>query len=659
MAYSMNAESKKFRDALPEGIKRLYTYYDESFYYLNPRKMRQVNQIALMNNLQRGDENIASTLLLTLFNRVMSSLYDNKMQIKFVPSEELSQKKINSLNVLAQNDYREMDKAQLDYDWTWDTLFFGRGYMETLRFDQTRKIMRPHVINPLVFGYDPFFSEPQEWRYYWKWLTKSKHELEQLINAGVITGIKSCEEIQSGVDPYLWNYKIIRDKAKFVTPNPDDSYNGDIYQIMEMFAYDEDGDKCVYWLDKDFSKVLYHFKLDLRDGEDLIAPNGQVIKTKSKWPIVVKEAFREPHSTINFSVADLLEDKHRARSVLLNLAFLAAKDKANPLYQYDPDKVRDVSQLLSRQIYQHIPVTDVVNAIAPLNTDAALDPSLQAFMQVLNTEASDPVGTNIQASPRKSSETATEAAIQQQLSDLAQSLQSKVLQFGEAEFWSHWYCRYRRYTKAGNMKMATVVGVKDVTFELIDLGDIQTKYPPGVLVFSAKEAEYKELVERRDFMELYPAFQQTLSPDGMRNFQKYVFFPKFQSLDPQTIEVLLPDSIDEITATQENELLDKNEMVQVQETDNHEQHLVVHSQAMNSWAKWIHIEWHKTLLAEQKKMQMMQAQMQPMQGEMGAPGVPPEPEIPQPGVANQNPREAASSLRKETLANIGQKNMQQ
>ena len=148
----MTEQNAKYREALPEGIKRLFTYYDESFFYLNPRKIRQVNQLALLNNLQRGDENIASTLLLTLFNRVMASLYDDKMQVKFVPSEELDQKKVNSLNILAQNDYREMDKPQLDYDWVWDTLFFGRGYMETLRFDAKRKILKPHVINPLVLA---------------------------------------------------------------------------------------------------------------------------------------------------------------------------------------------------------------------------------------------------------------------------------------------------------------------------------------------------------------------------------------------------------------------------------------------------------------------------------------------------------------------------
>ena len=650
---------KEIADNLPKETRDIYSKYTESFYFLQSRKRRQVNQIVLMNNLQRGDENISSTLLLTLFNRIMSNLYDDKMQIKFVPGEEMEQKKVASLNILAQNDYREMDMAKLDYDWTWDTLFFGRGYMETLCFDTQRKIMRPHVINPLVFGYDPFFDNPQEWRYYWKWITKSSQEINQLIKQGIINNpaVKSANDVPSGIDAYLWNYKVVRDRAKFVTPTADDSYRGDIHQILEYFGYDKDGDKCVYWLDRDFSKILYYAKLDLRDGEDVIGPGNEIIKTGSKWPIVVKEAFREPHSSVVFSVADLLEDKHRARSVLLNLAFLAAKDKANPLYQYNPDKVLDVTQLFSRQVYQHIPVNDVDKAIAPLNTDTALDPSLQAFMNMLNQEAADPVGTGAAPEVKSGKQTATEAAIQQQLSDLAQSLQSKVMQFSAAELWSAWYQRYLRYTKAGDEKIATIVGVKGITFEKIDLGEIKTKYPPGVLVFSAKEAEYKELVERRDLMQLIPDFAATFTPDGMRNFHKYVFLPKFQSLDPQTIDILLPDTIDEIRASQENERLGENEMPQVLPTDNHEQHLAVHAQSKNSWAKWVHIQWHEELLSMQRQQQMA-AQSQQLQAggmEQQKPGaVPKEPMQPQPGVANQNPREAASSLRNETMQSIGQ-----
>ena len=188
---------------------------------------------------------------------------------------------------------KEMAKAKLDYDLAWDTLFFGRGYLETYQFDKKRKIMKPHVINPLVFGYDPYNENPQQWRYYWKWLTKNKWEINALIKAGKITGIQDAGEIASGIDPYIWQYKITRDAAQLGVQPPIEPAQADVYQILEYFGYDDDGKKKIWWVDKNFSKVLMEETLELDDMEGI---DGQ---TMSKWPIVVKEAFRIPHASLS------------------------------------------------------------------------------------------------------------------------------------------------------------------------------------------------------------------------------------------------------------------------------------------------------------------------------------------------------------------------
>lgn len=582
--------------------------YEESFEFLQARKRRQVQQLVLLNNLNRGDQNIASTLLLTLFNRVLSSLYDDKMQVKFLPSQGILQEQLNSYNILAQSDYLEMDKAKLDYDWAWDTLFFGRGYLETLRFNKKRKQMEPLVINPLMFGYDPYLENVQDWRYYWKWVTKTKWELQKLIKAGVITGIKKTEEIESGVDSQLWDYKIKRDEAKKGVAPATDTMAGDVFQILEFYGYDDKGNKCVTWVDKGFTKKLFENKLDLQDGEQIVTPDGESIDTGSKWPIVVKEAFREPHSSISFSVADLLEDKHRAKSVLLNLAYIAAKDKANPIYGYNPDKVKDVTQFFSRQINQHIPMDDET-AAWPLNKEDPMSAGLLQFISMITTEANEPVGTGQAAQPqqKKGTNTATEAAIDQQLSDMAQSLQSKIMQFGEGEFWSHWFQRYKKYGKELGEKMANIVGVKGVKSETVKMADFQTDYPPGVLVYSAKEAEYKELVLRRDLINIYPQLATTLGPEGMRNFNKHVFFPKFLQ-DPSLIDIMFPETLDEINAKGENELLGENKYPTVSPTDDHLTHIYIHQMVQpKTLATWFHIAEHQNYAAGAKADMMAQA----------------------------------------------------
>lgn len=575
--------------------------YMEAFNFLLPRKRRQVNQLVLLNNLQRGDENIASTLLLTLFNRMLSNLYDDKLQVKFLPSQGIMQEQLSAYNILYKSDYIEMEKAKLDYDWCWDTLFFGRGYMETLNFDKKRKIMTPHVINPLAFGYDPYFENVQEWRYYWKWITKSKWQIEKLIKNGKITGITEIKEIESGVEPYLWQWKAMRDKAKKANEPPVAPAMVDVYQILEYYGHDENGDKCCYWIDKQFSKVLMKEVLDLQDGED----------GESKWPIVVKEAFREPHSSVNFSVADLLEDKHRAKSVLLNLAFIAAKDRANPLYWYN-DNVKDVTQLFSRQISQHIPLNDNAigsNSIGPINVEEPMSAGLLQFMQILEAEANNPTGSGQPqrgAGQKSGRATATEMAIETQLNQLAFSLQSKILQFGEQEFSSHWFHRYAKNADSLGTKMANIVGVKGVDSTEIDLTLFNTDFPPGVMVYSAKEAEATEMALRNTLTQIYPELAQTLDADGMRNFQKHVYFPKLLN-DPSLIDIIFPKTLDEMTAEGENEQLAKDSMPNVKETDNHTTHIYTHYMVQpKTWATWMHIAWHEELLDKQKKQQQGQ-----------------------------------------------------
>lgn len=588
-------------------LKGIQDAYNESFNFLQSWKRRKVDQLVLLNNLQRGDQNIASTLLVTLFLRSVSTNYDDKLQVKFLPSQGIEQEQLNSYNILAQSDYLEMDKAKMDYDWCWDTLGFGRGYCETYKFNKKRKIMEPQVINPLVFGYDPYFENVQEWRYYWKWITKSKVEIQRLIKNGTITAITKPNEISSGVEEYLWDYKLKRDQAKKGIEPSVESEAGEVYQILEFYGYNEEGEKTCRWVDKGFTKVLYEEKLDFEDLD-----YGDQDKKGSKWPIVVKEAFREPHSSMTFGIFDLLEDKHRAKSVLMNLAFIAAKDRANPIYLYNTDKVTDVSQLFSRQINQHIPVTDTNEAVVPLNTEDPMSAGLIQFISMLTQEANDPVGTGQVGQPMaaKGDKTATHDAIQQQLNDMATSLQSKIMQFGEAEFWSHWFHRYAKHADQLGDKMANIVGVKGITSQLIDLKDFNTDFPPGVLVYSAKEAEYKELVLRRDLMQLYPELAVTLDADGLRNFNKYVFFPKFLQ-DPSLIDIMLPKTIDEIQAEEENQQLIDDTMPTVAPTQNHTTHIYIHNMippGKRTWSMWFHIAAHEQMLAEQKAQEQLMQQ---------------------------------------------------
>ena len=423
--------------------RQLEMEFEEGQDFLRNKKQRQVMQLILLNNLRRGDENISSTSFWSFFNRVIASLYDPNGSQDFVGAEDSDFKKTEALKKLKLNDDQEIDMPLIEYDWLWDAGAFGRGYLETLNWDSEKKILYPEVLNPLAMIYDPQFSNPQRWRYYGKWITRSGIEIDQLIAEGVITGIKSHKEISAGIDPELWDYKVRREAAKEGNAVADTSaiseFN-DVYQIYEGFTYNKKGKKVLAWADRNFTKVL---RENLLEDMKLEKPgkNGK----QPAWPIVMRELFREPHSSVAISIFDLLEDKHRAKSVLLNLIYIAAKDEATPTFAYDRKAILDEAQLLQRQIKQHIAVNpesgqSVADVITPLRKNSALSGSIQSFVGMLDNEASNAVGTTViqgDASGAKGKKNATQAAIMQQLSDLAGQLQNKIIGISQKEYCSH------------------------------------------------------------------------------------------------------------------------------------------------------------------------------------------------------------------------------
>jgi hypothetical protein len=230
---------------------------------------------------------------------------------------------------------------------------------------------------------------------------------------------------------------------------------------------------------------------------------------------------------------------------------------------------------------------------------------------------------------------------------MAQSLQSKVLQFGEKEFWGAWFQRYRKHADALESKMANIVGVNGVTTTEIDMQDFLTDFPPGVFVYSAKEAEYKELVLRRDLMEALPNLMATMDEDGVRNFMKHVFMPKFLQ-DPSLIDVVYPKTPEEMKAEEENEQLKRDQMPPVSETDNHITHLYTHRMVQpKTWATWFHIAEHEEMLAKQQKQEQLMLQSEQQGVPQGNSNVGAEKKSPM-GAASPLKQEAKTSLNKMT-----------
>jgi len=317
--------------------------------------------------------------------------------------------------------------------------------------------------------------------------------------------------------------------------------------------------------------------------------------------------------------------------------YTAAKDEADPIYLYDPDLVQDATQFYQRQINQHIQARDIERAVAPMRKSPATTASLLQFINILNQETGEAIGTAItQPFLQRGKKSATEAAILQQIAELTASLQSKIIAIGERDFWSHWYMRLINKLTDANKKQLQLTSVTGLPiFESIGLSDIKTIFPPRVEILSVQEANYRELIDKRDAMQMYPQFARTLDSNALRNYNKYVFLPKFIK-DSSTIDRIIPKTMDEIDAQQENEMLNNDKFVKVELGDDDEAHLYEHAMAKNTAATWAHRFAHERQLAMKKARQVIQKMQSQLQPQSSGPEL---------NVGGETPEEAASPLK--------------
>lgn len=558
--------------------------YQEGEDFLRTKKNQWLQNLKIFLNLEKAPTSVSSSLLPNIFNFLLGFFYQGKHNYAFYSPEEADAKKIANLNKLAEFEYAEMNKEMIDYDSTWDALFYGISFIDLNKWDKENKRVVPEVINPFFFVYDPYFPTQSEWRYYGKWIIKSLSDLISLYKKGIL--LEDPRKIPAGIDSEIWSKKIQIEKARGGNATtPESSSPNKVFQILEFYTIlPETGQRIRVWVDKEFTNLLL---IDTSISQD-------------RWNIVIKQLAREPHISAPSSKVDRIEDKHRLLNVLLNLISIKSKDWATPIYEYEYDNVKDKTVLLQRQINQHIPV-EKLGSIAPLTKDPPVDGSILAFLQYIEQDAQKASGAyNLFTSTRKKS--ATESALLQQLAETVLSADAKILSQGEKNFWLNWFKQYKdKLSKNDVLKIQIVSPEGFVKYETLKKDDIIPSKEPSVTVISSIEKEYKELVIRRDLMQILPILSKTVEPRIFRKMLKQVVLPKF--IDEKILNAVYPKDIEEIRAEQENELIEAGKLPRISEIDDDITHYFKHLYATNNPQKWAHIFAHELQYAMKKELE--------------------------------------------------------
>jgi hypothetical protein len=154
--------TKKLEDQNFEAlIKQVQSEYKVCFDHHSPRWEKQELRLKLYNNQKRDNDAVGDPLIFTIHQTILASLYDDKLSSTFEARTDGDEERAEQLNPMAEFDYEEMEKDQLDYEWDWDATFFGSGYMLMMEFSAEHTLPMPEVLDPMTVLVDPFAKSMQ------------------------------------------------------------------------------------------------------------------------------------------------------------------------------------------------------------------------------------------------------------------------------------------------------------------------------------------------------------------------------------------------------------------------------------------------------------------------------------------------------------------
>ena len=595
------AGSENTLDPFEALSKQCRAEYTLAWMHQKPKKDEWEVRLKLYNNQKRDKKAVGDTTMFTIHQTVLASLYVDRLDVAFGGKEQGDEEVAENLTALAENDYDEMGKDMLDYDWDWDTLFFGRGLLDTSEYkrDPEKKIYlpTPYVIDPIPFLRDPYarsVNGDEEGRGaarfmgYEQKMTKQNMEDHPHIFSDI-----DFKEIKfgSGTQSILQDAIDARNQAQgFQTLSKEvqESNFGvnAAYPITKWYTnYEVNGkvEKVIVWLANDRTKVV----------------GFQVVKTPY-WQIIDRPLYPTSHDWDGTSIPDLTEDKQRARAVAQNLGLDAMKSDLYPMYIYDSNRITNRNDL-NFNFNKFIPVDSkeksVADAIVPL---IKARPNLQLLdfmynsldMSAQKATATPDIQQGIQSQKdRPLGETNLIAS----KVDTRYSLSAKVFGWSENRFWgTHWYGQYKENFSEGiDEKVLRIEGAFGAKWRPLKKDNIIAKVDPDVKIESRVLSRAKQL-EERQALTVY--FGMALSDPTANRRWGLKKLGKLNGLKRDEIDRLFPPTIDEREAEDENVSLNKDKLVQVLREQDHNVHLEVHAKANLTKATEAHIATHEKAL---------------------------------------------------------------
>ncbi len=578
-----------------------------------PKKDEWEIRFKLYNNQKRDKSAVGDTTMFTIMQTVLASLYVDRLNAEFNGREDGDEETAENLTAMAEFDYDEMGKAMLDYDWIWDTCFFGRGLVAMEEFERDPEnnvfVPMPQVIDPLLFLHDPLASSVNGDRSGKGAMRFGGYEIkmtkqDMLDHPHFFKDKLKFENISygGGTESILRDSIEARDNAQGRQPSLKHEGEGKLkdnaqYDVTIWYSY--------YKTSEDSKPTKYKIYL-INDRKDVVGLQ-KIERKKGRrfiFPIIDRPLYPTAHDWDGTSIPDLTEDKQRARAVAQNLGLKAMKADLYPMYVYDSNKITNRNDL-NFDFNKFVPATvteggTVQGSIMPINKASPNMNLLNFIYDSLDISAQKATATpDIKMGMQSQADRPLgETNLISSNVDTRYSLGAKVFGWSEKEFWAQWYSMYdENFASDIDEKVLRIVGAFGAKWRPLKRGDIIANISPDIKIESTVLSRAKQLEERQSLTEYL-----TLAFGDPTTNRRYGLktLARLSGLTKDQIDRLLPPTIDERIAEDQNDLLNDNKLVPVLPEDDHETHLEVHMKARDTDATYAHIETHKRALSIKK-----------------------------------------------------------
>lgn len=552
------------------------------------KRTEHLRRLKLFNNQKRDPSKVGDPLLFTVFQTVLANLYEDKLSASFMGREEGDDEVAENLEGNAQYDHSLMEKDELDYEWDWDACFFGRGLVMLNEFDREQMCPVASIIDPMVFIRDPDASSVNGnqkgyggLRFFGIECSLTKDEMKDhpaYFNTDKLKKGKDLKDL-TGEAKQQRDEAQGRQNSSHLSENLGDNYT---YNLIEWFTHWK-GEKYLVTIANE-RKLIVRFQ-----------------KVKGKfWPVIDRPLFPMAHDWDGVSIPDLIEDKQRARSVMINLGMESAKADLYPMYLFDRKRIKNPNDL-NFEFNKFVPVQgEVNNAVVPIQK-SMFHSQVNLILNILDVAAQKSVAApeTAQGVTPGQNRTLGETELVNQGANTRHSLAARVWGWSEKRFWKQWYFLYKTYFKSEiDKKVIRIQGPLAPTWRELTRENMILNEDPDIIIESASIAAAK----RDEEFKRFSAFTQIVLQDAGTN-RRYAYrkLGKIMGMKRAELTLLIPPSIDELKAEDENNQLENNEFVEVNPMDDDIIHLEYHNKCKDTPAKLAHMEAHKHMMLYKKE----------------------------------------------------------